>query len=246
MTGFFYKLTIEYDGTLYYGWQKQPCQPTIQSAIEKALSHLTNETISVVGAGRTDAGVHALNQVAHVQIHRYWEPARLLSGANALLPPDIAIKQVEPVDAAFHARYNAKRKIYRYLIYNGVPRSPHLSQTAWHYAMPLHLPKMRATAKKMVGQHDFTSFAATDNDSKNHCLDLEKIDIKKKQDQIAIVFTAPRFLRQMVRNIVGLLVEVGRGHRSTAEIDAILEARDRRLAGPTAPAHGLCLIQIDY
>ena len=241
-----YKLTIAYDGTLYQGWQKQPNRPTIQAAIEKAFLSITGETVSLSGAGRTDAGVHALAQVAHFHLTRDKDPAKLLIGVNALLPDDIAIKSVEKVDAAFHARFLAQSKTYRYFIHNGPIRSPHGRQTAWHIKKPLHLTKMRTAASYFIGNRDFSSVVAADHDSKNSMLDLREIRIVKRGEQIVITLIATRFLKYMVRNIVGLLVEVGIGRRLASDIVPILDGRDRRLAGRTAPPHGLFLVEVDY
>jgi tRNA pseudouridine38-40 synthase len=242
----FYKITLSYDGTAYHGWQKQPHHQTLSGTIEAALLRITGETVSLIGAGRTDAGVHARGQVAHFQLTKTIEPLRLLAGLNGVLPNDIAVSTVEAVTPDFHARYGAKRKRYRYTIYNGPTRMPFHRTTAWHLAKPLSLPKMRAAARHLVGSHDFTSFCAAENDAKEYHVDLDKITICKEGHQITLTLEAPRFLRYMVRNIVGLLVEMGYGKRLATEIPSILEARDRRRAGPTAPAHGLCLVQIDY
>lgn len=139
----YYKLTIEYDGTQYHGWQKQPHSPTIASCIEVALSSLTQETVKITGAGRTDAGVHALGQVAHFQLNRFSPPSQLLRGVNALLPCDIAVKKVTVVADTFHARYGARRKTYRYFIFNAQTRSPWKQKTAWQLGFPLDIPKIR-------------------------------------------------------------------------------------------------------
>ncbi len=242
----YYKLTLEYDGTFYHGWQKQPHRPTIQASIENALSRLTQETIKIIGAGRTDAGVHALGQVAHFQLNRAILPATLLRGINALLPCDIAVKKVDKVSASFHARYGARRKTYRYFIYNSAVRSAWKRQTRWQFGLPLDISKMRKAAKSLIGKHDFTSLCATDNDAENHIVDLLKIAISKEKEQIQITLTASRFLRYMVRNIVGLLVEIGRGKRDAHTIKAILDGKDRRLADRTAPPHGLFLMEVKY
>ncbi len=271
-----YKLTIEYDGTLYHGWQKQPHHTTIQGNIESTLSRLTQETIKIIGAGRTDAGVHALGQVAHFQLNRSIAPATLLRGLNALLPRDIVVKEVKVVDAAFHARYGARRKTYRYFISNSTVRSPWNRKTSWQFGLPLDISKMRKAAQSLIGTHDFSSLCATDNDAKNHIVDLLKISISKKgerplrgqralrgerplrgqhalreecplrENQIQITLTANRFLRYMVRNIVGLLVEIGQGKRNANTITAILKGKDRSLAGKTAPPHGLFLMEVKY
>ncbi len=248
----YYKLTLEYDGTRYHGWQKQPHHATIQANLEDALSRLAQEKINILGAGRTDAGVHALGQVAHFQMSKSIPPAKLLRSINALLPDDIAVKKVKAVDATFHARYSARRKTYRYFIDTAPTRSTWKHKTAWHFTLPLDIRKMRQAAKGLIGRHDFSSLCATDNDAKNHIVDLFKISIFKKrgtppaENQIFITLTASRFLRYMVRNIVGLLVEIGQGKRDADSIGPILDGKDRRLAGITAPPHGLFLMEVTY
>ncbi len=247
MSAYTYHLTCEYDGTFYHGWQRQPHCPTLQAAIEKAICSITNvKTVALTGAGRTDAGVHAAAQSAHFQLTKWMDPQRLLLGINAVLPQDISIKSMKLVDAAFHARYFAKQKTYCYFVYNGPIRSPLQRLTAWHLRAPLDIAKMRVAAKRLRGVHDFTSFTATQSDAQNHKVMLKTIRIVKKGEQIIFTLVASRFLRYMVRNIVGLLVEVGRGHRSATDITSILKAKDRQLAGPTAPPHGLCLMKVEY
>jgi tRNA pseudouridine38-40 synthase len=247
MPTYTYHLTCEYDGTFYHGWQRQPHLPTLQAAIEKAICSITSvKTVSLIGAGRTDAGVHAAAQAAHFQLTKWVEPNRLLLGMNAVLPQDIAIKSLEAVDATFHARYLARQKTYCYVIHNGPIRSPLQRYTAWYLRVPLDIAKMRAAAKRLRGEHDFTSFTAAQNDAKSHRVTLQSIRIVKKGEQIVFTLVASRFLRYMVRNIVGILVEVGRGHRLATDMTSVLEARDRRLAGPTAPPHGLCLMKVEY
>lgn len=240
------KVTLEYDGTHYHGWQIQPNLTTIQGELEKALLRLTGKTIRTYGAGRTDAGVHAVGQVAHFSSPASFQPEGWVRGLNALLPNDIAVSAVEEVDAAFHARFSAKNKIYSYFIYNGRKRSPLRRHRMWHIHPPLDTRKMKAAAKNLIGEHDFTSFCAAQAESDNRRIDLKKIAIKRANDEIRITMEASRFLQHMVRNIVGFLVEVGRKRRSVDEIEEILKAKDRRKAGPTAPPHGLVLERIEY
>ena len=246
MSPFTYKLTCEYDGTSYHGWQKQPHHTTLQETIETALATITREHPAVTGASRTDAGVHAKGQVAHFQLVRSMEPRPLLLGMNALLPQDIAIKSIDQVDASFHARYQAKQKTYCYSIYRGATRSAYERHTAWYIRTPLHLTKMRKAAKSLIGKHDFTSLAATEKEEKNYIVEMKDIRITQRGERLLITLVASRFLRYMVRNIVGLLVEVGHGRRPVSDIAAVLDAKDRRQAGPTAPPHGLCLMNIEY
>lgn len=240
------KLTLEYEGTYYHGWQKQPHLTTIQGTIEKALAHLTQNAIPIYGAGRTDAGVHALGQVAHFSPPVPFQPEVWVRGLNALLPEDIVVHSADPVPDSFHARFSAKGKTYRYFIRNASRRSPFHRQTAWHLPQPLDLKKMRSAAKWLQGEHDFTSFCAAAGEAENHRVDLREIRIEQSTEEIRITVKAPRFLQYMVRNLVGFLVEVGKGRRLGKEVPLILDAKDRRQAGPTAPAHGLFLISVEY
>ncbi|MFY9270585.1 MAG: tRNA pseudouridine(38-40) synthase TruA [Candidatus Manganitrophaceae bacterium] len=240
------KLTLEYDGTDYHGWQVQPHLPTLQGTIEKALRQLTNCAVRITGAGRTDAGVHALGQVAHFKPPVPFDPATWVRGLNALLPDDIAVRSAETVPPTFHARFSAKKKRYTYFIYHRHVRSPLHRRSAWFLFQPLNLEKMREASLLLIGRHDFTSFCAAAAERNDRVVDLQKIQIEQDGEEIKITFEAPRFLQYMVRNMVGLLVEVGRGKRSVEEMSTILKGRDRRLAGPTAPPQGLFLVKIDY
>ncbi|TAK07998.1 MAG: tRNA pseudouridine(38-40) synthase TruA [Candidatus Manganitrophaceae bacterium] len=246
MSGRLIKLTLEYDGTDYHGWQIQPRLTTIQGTIEKALRQLTGKPIRISGAGRTDAGVHAFGQVAHFAPPVPFDPETWVRGLNALLPGDISVQSAEEVPASFHARFSAKKKTYAYFIYNSPRRSPLRRRTAWHVFQALDLSKMRRASRLLTGHHDFTSLCAAGSETEDRIVDLEKIEIRKTDSEIKITFQAPRFLQHMVRNLVGLLVEVGRGRRAVSEISGILEGRDRRLAGPTAPPQGLFLMRIAY
>jgi len=246
MTGTLIKLTLEYDGTDYHGWQRQPHLNTIQGTVEGTIRQLTGKPVRITGAGRTDAGVHAFGQVAHFAPPVLFAPDTWTRGLNALLPDDIAVRSAEEVPPSFHARFSAKRKTYAYFIHNHPRRSPLHRRTAWHVFQPLDLSKMRRAGRLLIGRHDFTSLCAASSEGEDRIVDLQKIGIKKEGDQIKITFQAPRFLQYMVRNLVGLLVEVGRGRREVKEVSTILQGRDRRLAGPTAPPQGLFLMRIDY
>ena len=240
------KLCIAYDGTFYHGWQRQSLLPTVQGKIEDALKRLTQDAIVLHGAGRTDAGVHALAQVAHFISDRHFKDEDWRRGLNALLPSDIVVKNAEAVDETFHARFSAKEKEYQYRIRNAPLRSPFDWRTTWLVKQNLDLERMSIAAEKLTGAHDFTSFCAAGSEVKNHMVDLKQIQIEKQQESILITLTAPRFLQYMVRNVVGFLVEVGRGKRLSREILEVLEAKNRTAAGPTAPPHGLFLIRVDY
>ena len=240
------KLTLGYDGTAYHGWQKQPHHPTVQGHLENALYRLTQQPLCVYGAGRTDAGVHALGQVAHFDTSVSRTPAEWMRALNAMLPEDIVVNAVEEVDEAFHARFSACAKTYRYQILHAKQPAPLWRHTRWFVHYDLDVTRMRDTAKALVGLHCFTSFCAVDTDAPNHWIDLQRIHIEQNGTFIDITLNAPRFLRYMVRNIVGFLVEVGRGKRCPDEIPDLLAAKDRRAAGPTAPPQGLILVKIDY
>lgn len=246
MAGNLIKLTLEYDGAHYHGWQIQPRLTTVQGTVENALRRLTGKPVRITGAGRTDAGVHAFGQVAHFTPPVRFDSDTWTRGLNAHLPDDIAVRSAEEVPASFHARFSAKRKTYAYFVYNHPRRSPLHRRTAWHVFQPLDLSKMRKASRLLIGRRDFTSLCAAAGEAEDRIVDLEKIDLRKEGDRIRITFQAPRFLQYMVRNLVGLLVEVGRGRRAASEVPEILEGRDRRLAGPTAPPQGLFLVKIEY
>lgn len=246
MAGNRIKLTLEYDGTHYHGWQSQPRLNTVQGTVEKALRQLTGKPVRITGAGRTDAGVHAFGQAAHFTPPVVFDSDTWTRGLNAHLPDDIAVRSAEAVSASFHARFSAKKKTYAYFIYNHPRRSPLHRRTAWHVFQSLDLSKMRKASRLLIGRRDFTSLCAAGSETEDRVVDLQRIEIEKEGILIRITFQAPRFLQHMVRNLVGLLVEVGRGRRGVDEIAGILRGRDRRLAGPTAPPQGLFLIRIDY
>jgi tRNA pseudouridine38-40 synthase len=241
-----YKLTIEYDGTAYAGWQRQPDRPTVQAAVEAALQQITQTPIAVIGAGRTDARVHALGQVASFRTDHVFSLEALERGLNGLLPEDISVRSVEQAPEEFHARYSARQKLYEYRILNRRQRSALERQRAWHIRKALEISAMQDAASVLVGRHDFSSFQGSPTDTENAMCDLRRLAIVQEGDLIRIEALADRFLKQMVRAIVGTLVEVGQGKRSAASLKDILEARDRRAAGVTAPAHGLYLVRVEY
>ncbi len=240
------KLTIGYDGTGYHGWQKQPSLKTIQGQFEETLLRLTQQTTRIYGAGRTDSGVHALAQVAHFESPLLFLPEEWMRALNALLPEDIVVNAVETVDASFHARFLAREKQYRYQILNARCRFPLERQTRWLVRYDLDLQQMVLAAKALTGAHLFTSFCSTATEATNHAIDLKQVQIKQQGERLDIIFRAPRFLQHMVRNLVGFLVEVGRGRRYPDEVPTIFEAKDRTKAGPAAPPHGLFLVKVYY
>ena len=241
-----FKVILEYDGTNYAGWQRQLDQPTIQAAVEEALATVAQERIPVAGAGRTDAGVHALGQVASFRSERSLTAADWLRALNALLPKDICVRSVQQALDEFHARYSAIGKLYEYRILNRPERSALERERAWHLRKKLDVAAMREAAAALIGLRDFSSFEGSPTDNTNPMCRLERLDLHCDGDLIRIEAYADRFLRQMVRAIVGTLVEVGMGARTAGSLGAVLAARSRAAAGKTAPPHGLFLMRVDY
>jgi tRNA pseudouridine38-40 synthase len=241
------KIVLEYEGTAYHGWQRQVNGMSIQQILEEKIGIITRERIKVVGSGRTDAGVHALNQVANFRIESSIGEKNLLDGVNSLLPRDIAIKSLVEVDGAFHARRDAKSKIYCYQVFNRSVRPAVQRNYVWAVYPPLDLGEMRRAAAYLVGRHDFTSFSTVHTDVKDFVRTIINTEITPDESgMIRFLVEADGFLRYMVRTIVGTLVEVGKGKRSADSIVQILEAKDRNLAGMTAPPQGLFLQQVKY
>jgi len=241
-----FKLILEYDGTAYAGWQRQPNQPTIQEAVEAALRSITQTDISAIAAGRTDSGVHALGQVVSFRTDKPLSPNEWLRALNATLPDDISVRSIERVTDDFHARYAAVRKLYAYHILHRPSRSALERGRAWHLYGKLDLDAMRKAAGHLVGKYDFSSFQGHPTNVENPICDLQRLEIVRDQDIVRIEIEADRFLKQMVRAMVGTLVEVGQEKRKPEEMKQILDAKDRRAAGYTAPAHGLYLARVDY
>jgi tRNA pseudouridine38-40 synthase len=241
------RLVIEYDGTDYLGWQVQPRGLTVQGVIEEKLSLLTRETIHLIGAGRTDSGTHAYGQVAHFKTKSRMEVHSIQKALNSLLPPDIVIQKAEEAGEEFHARKNARSKVYEYRILNRDPRPALFRGYAWHIGQKLDLEEMKKAARYLVGEHDFSSFRSVGTPTLTAVRRVERIDWRRGQSGlIQFEIEASGFLKQMVRAIVGTLVEVGKGRIRSEEFLTILESRDRKRAGPTAPAHGLFLREVKY
>lgn len=241
------KLTIEYDGTGYHGWQIQPNLDTIQGILEEQIGVVTGERISLIASGRTDAGVHALGQVANFRTESRIPLHAIKQGVNSLVPDDIAIREVEEVADDFHARFSAKSKLYEYRILNSPVLSPIERNFSWHVSRRLDLGKMRKAAKVLLGTHDFSSFRSAQSDNLNPVRTLMSLEIRKRGNHIISVRTrANAFLKQMARNIVGTLVDVGRGRIDPQGLGDILSARDRTRAGMAAPPHGLFLVEVTY
>ena len=241
------KIILEYDGTRYHGWQRQANGLTVQEVLEESISTITQEDIRVVGSGRTDAGVHAMNQVANFRTNSNIKERGLLRGINSLLPWDVVVKELAEVDASFHARYNAKSKIYMYQIYRGAVRSALYRDYAWFIHDTLDIEKMKEAAQLLLGTFDFLSFCAANCGIENHVRTVMSVDIETdRRGMVKFCIEADGFLKYMVRNIVGTLVDVGRGKLSRAEFIRIVEAKDRKRASQTAPAHGLFLKEVKY
>lgn len=241
-----YRAWVEYDGSAYFGFQRQrDDQPTIQGELEAALTRLSGLPIGVLGAGRTDTGVHALGQViAFDLVWRHGEQA-LLRAMNANLPPDIAIQQVEVAAADFHPRYDAKRRAYEYIIFNSPIRTALHRQRVWQVRYPLQLEPMNEAAAYLVGEHDFATFGQPPV-GENSVRHVYQAQWRPQGKELIFTIEANAFLYRMVRSLVGTLVEVGQGKRSVAQFQAALHAASRQLAGTTAPAHGLYLLSVTY
>ena len=239
-------MIIEYDGTGYCGWQRQREDNTIQQRVEDALYMLTGKKTAVHSAGRTDAGVHALGQVAHFDTQAKIPPDKYSFALNALLPPDIRIRKSAQAADRFHARFNAKRKRYRYVVFNAPHASALLSNRSMHVPVPLDIEKMRSAAVYLIGEHDFSAFTSAQLRMKNKVRTIYGIKISKQKEKIAIDVVGNGFLYNMVRIIVGTLIYVGQGKLSPEDMPGILESRDRRRAGITAKPQGLFLAEVRY
>ena len=240
-------LVIEYDGSRYHGWQRQPNGPTIQAAIEDALATMTRQAVKVIGSGRTDAGVHALGQVANFKCQTRIDAGAFQKGLNSILPPDIAVHSCRSVPLDFHARYKAASKVYRYQIANGPVRPAICRDYCWWVRRPLNLAAMQAALEHFVGRHDFQAFEAAGSPRAHSVRHIIRADLESNgQGLVRITIEADGFLRYMVRNIVGTVVECGLNRLQPLEIPRLLEARDRRLVPATAPARGLFLVKVNY
>ena len=240
------KITIEYDGTRYHGWQIQCRGETIQAVLEKAVSTFLKTPTRVTGSGRTDAGVHALAQVANFFSNEIHDAHRIRRALNALTPHDIAIKEVEIAADSFDARRDGRSRVYEYHILNRPTASPFYLNRAWHLHEPLDVEAMRAAIPCLIGEHDFTSFRAAGCEAAHPVREVYRTFLEQRGELLVYTIEATAFLRHMVRNIVGTLVEVGRGLRTPESFSELLEARDRTKAGRTAPACGLYLVKVKY
>ncbi|NLX61412.1 MAG: tRNA pseudouridine(38-40) synthase TruA [Tissierellia bacterium] len=240
------KLTIQYDGTNYCGWQKQKNGISIQEKIEDAIYLVTGEEVNLIGSGRTDRGVHAQGQVANFITSSKVPPSRFKYALNSKLPEDISIVKSELVADDFHSRYDAKGKIYRYLIYNGEIRNPLYNRYAYHVPIKLDFQSMDKAKNYFLGSHDFKAFMAQGSSVKSTVRTIKGISLDQKGNLICLTIEGDGFLYNMVRIIVGTLVEVGLGKIKGDSIPHIIKSKDRKMAGHTAPAKGLCLEKVYY
>ncbi len=240
------RLVVEYDGTGLHGWQRQANDPTVQQHLEEALARLLQHDVQVIGASRTDAGVHARGQVASFKTERPIPLHGIRRGLNSMLPEQIAVRDAMEVPDAFHPRFSAIGKHYRYTILARTDRSPRWRDRAWHHPDPLDVDAMREGATALVGEHDFAAFRAAGCSAKTTLRRVESIAIARVGERVEVDVRGNAFLRNMVRIIVGTLSEVGTGYRPPAQVAEILALRDRTRGGITAPAQGLELISVDY
>jgi tRNA pseudouridine38-40 synthase len=242
-----YRLVIEYDGGPFHGWQVQDNGATVQGALEAAVAATVGARVRVQGAGRTDAGVHALAQVAHLDLARDFQPGRLRDALNAHLRPNpIGVLAVEIVPDSFDARFSARRRHYRYRIVNSRANLALDAGRAWRVPRRLDAAAMHAAAQCLLGKHDFTTFRDTECQAKSPEKTLDQLDVTREGERIDIVTSARSFLHSQVRSMVGSLVWVGEGRRSDADLVAALDARSRAACGPVAPPDGLYLVRVDY
>jgi tRNA pseudouridine38-40 synthase len=249
----YFKLTIAYDGTDFHGWQVQSNKPTIQGEIANVLGRLTQERVALHGAGRTDAGVHALGQVASFKTLSPLSTEEFQRALNALLPHTIRIVRADEVGPTFHARWSARGKTYRYRIYREKVVPPMIWRYVLHYPFPLDEPAMREAAKRFAGVHDFASFAAStgsedDDQARSTERDMYSAELARSADNSELVFTVTgrSFLRYMVRKMVGTLLDIGRKKLAPEDIDRLYQLKDRSKSGPTVPAQGLVMVSVQH
>ncbi len=242
-----YKLHIAYDGTRYHGWERQPGRPmTIQGKLEDVLSRMTGTEVEVIGAGRTDAGVHARGMVANAHLLTDMSPEEILGYMNRYLPEDICVQKVKKASDRFHSRYNATGKTYRYTCYVGGLKPVFDRKYVYILDELPDIEKMREAAEYLMGTHDFMSFCHNPRMKKSTVRKVDKIQIQRKQDYLTFTYHGTGFLQYMVRIITGTLLEVGMGKRTPDSMKGLLEARNRSLAGATAPPQGLCLMEVEH
>lgn len=240
------KILLEYEGTYYSGWQRQKNALSIQEVLETAIGSITGEKVNVVGSGRTDAGVHALGQVANFKTQTRIPPEKLPYAINSKLPNDIVVKHAETVPEDFHARFAAKAKIYTYTIYNAEFPSPLIRRYSYFFPKPVDVKAMERAADMLVGAHDFASFMASGSPVKSTVRRIDRLEVFKSGDVIKLEIEANGFLYNMARIIAGTLLDVGINKKKTNEMVSILKSKDRPRAGKTLPPQGLCLVKVIY
>ena len=240
------KITIEYDGKDFNGWQKQPEKLNIQGEIERAIEIITKEKVNLIGSGRTDAGVNALNQIANFKIENDISIEKIPYALNSQLKKSIRVKKAEVVDDRFNSRYNAKKKTYIYTINNSEQGTAIYRYMQYHYPIKLDENKMNEAAKYFIGEHDFKAFKASGTSSKSSVRTIYEAKVVREGELIKIILTGNGFLYTMVRIIAGTLVEVGEGKINPEDVKNIIDSRDRKNAGRTLPPTGLCLYNVEY
>jgi tRNA pseudouridine38-40 synthase len=240
------RLKVAFDGTAYHGWQIQHGAPTVQGCIVEALERITGEKVNLSGSGRTDSGTHARGLVANFFTGSSIAPGKLLRALNAVLPRDIRILSARGVPGDFHARKSAISKVYRYQVYLGSVLPPHLSREHFHFPYLVNLQSMQSAASMFPGEHDFASFAKTNEAITNTVRHIFRCELKKNGRKLLLTVEGNGFLHHMVRNMAGTLLEVGRGAMGIDQFETLFTCRDRNRAGFTAPAHGLVLLKVRY
>jgi tRNA pseudouridine38-40 synthase len=249
-----FRLTIEYDGTDYNGWQIQNRNQkrkgdkvrTIQGVLQDALYKIFSKKIKIISCSRTDSGVHARFHVANFKVSTTLHPSQIKRALNSILPNDIVVSELELADLDFNAQYEVSSKTYRYLIYNHDYLSPFIRRYVYHFRQPLDISNMRKAAKYLLGTHDFTAFKSSDGKDVDCKRTITRLQLRKKKKLIEIEIEADGFLYNMARNIIGTLIEIGRGKFSVRSMRKILKSKNRKIAGPTVPAKGLCLVDVKY
>ena len=242
-----YRLTLEYDGSPFVGWQRQDNGPSVQGVLEGAIEKLSGERVTVTGAGRTDAGVHALGQAAHFDLEKFFEHGKVRDALNHFLRPNpVVVLDAAVADAEFHARFSAKARHYLFRILNR--RSPPAldDKRVWHVSPKLDADAMHAAAQVLVGQHDFTTFRAAECQAQSPVKTLDRLDVSRRADEIHIEASARSFLHHQIRSFAGTLKQVGEGKWSARDVAEALAAKDRARCGPVSPPDGLYLVRVDY